>query len=252
MRALPFCCALLLHVAARASAPGQAPVVEVDHLYVVVPRGAQAEIAALRAHGFFVDTTINRHTGYGTASVAVLFENAYLELLWLDPDVELAPEHEGRTDTLRRATQWRTSGVSPFGIGLRRIDGDTGVLPVPVHRDSAEYLAPGEAYEVLNQAADSMAADLFVLPQSRAVPSWVERAKARFPQLFEHAGGGRLVTHVWLAGPAAQRPVALATLAPRGLETRQADSALVELQLDGGRRGERIDLRPLLPVIIVR
>ena len=46
-------------------------------------------------------------------SVAVYFDNAYFELLWLDPDVEVASENEGRAETLRRATDWRTCATSP-------------------------------------------------------------------------------------------------------------------------------------------
>jgi hypothetical protein len=226
--------------------------VELDHVYVVVPRGAANEIALLRANGFHVDSTVARHTGDGTASVTVFFENAYFELLWLDPDVEAAPEQEGRVQMLRRATEWRTSGVSPFGIGLRRVAGFTAPLPVPSHRDSAAFMEPGTAYEVLNSLADSMAADLFVVPPGRALTSWVARGKIRFPALFKHPGGARELSAIRLSGSAAQQPIALRVLHARGIEMRESSSPLLELELDRGRRGERLDLRPLLPVLILR
>lgn len=53
--------------------------VELDHVFIVVPARSGPEVAALRAAGFFIDTASTRHAGPGTASVAVFFENAYLE-----------------------------------------------------------------------------------------------------------------------------------------------------------------------------
>lgn len=251
MRAVPFACLLLQGVVV---CPGwaQQPVVELDHVYVVVQRGAQAETALLRSHGFFIDTTVNRHTGYGTASVAVYFGNAYLELLWLEPDVELAPEHEDRARILRQATEWQTSGVSPFGVGLHRVKGFTGPFPVPVVKDSAAYMRPGTAYEVLNQPADSLGADVFVVPEDRAVPSWIARAMERVPELFEHAGDFREISSIRILGPASQLTSALTVLQPRGVAVLQSDSTLLEVRLDGSARGERIDLRPLMPVVLLR
>lgn len=251
MRAALICCVLLLATLVP-SASAQQPMVELDHVYVVVPTGAEAEIALLRSHGFFVDSAVSRHTGYGTASRSVYFQNAYFELLWLDPNVELAPEHEPRARLLRRAVEWRTSGVSPFGVGLHRVEGFTGQLPVPVQRDSAAYLEPGTAYEVLNQSGDSLGADVFVVPADRAVPSWIARAMERVPHLFVHPGGGRVMVGIRIMGPASQLTAALAALRPAGVTTVQADSTLLELRLDDHARGQRLDLRPLLPVVVLR
>jgi hypothetical protein len=184
--------------------------------------------------------------------VAVYFENASLELLWIDPGVEVAPEWKPRMQWLARATDWRRSRASPFGIGLRRVPGFTSPLPVPVRLDSAAYMKPGEAFEELNQPADSLAAELFVLPPSRAVPSWIERAKVKHPELFRHRNGERRITRIRLSGRPEQEPAALAALEPGGIERNRSDSVLLELELDHGTRGERVDLRPLLPVVIRR
>jgi Glyoxalase-like domain len=243
--------ALLLSLPYRpASAPR--PMVELDHVFVLVPTRGGPEIAALRSAGFYVDTVPARHTGLGTASVSVYFENAYFELLWLDPAVEVAPEWKRRAETLARATDWRRGRASPFGIGLRRVPGFTSPLPVPVRLDSAAYLKPGEAFEELNQPADSLAAELFVLPPSRAVPTWIERAKTRHPELFRHPNRGRRLTRMRLSGRPEQEPAALAALEPGGIERARSDSVLLELELDQGARRERVDLRPLLPVVILR
>ena len=113
-----------LHTAA------QSPRVELDHVFVVVHSGGEAEIAALRSAGFKVGSRIAKHAGQGTASVAVLFENAYLELIWLDSSVSIDPEHAADAKWFEEAAAWRTSGHSPFGLGLRRLSGDASALPV--------------------------------------------------------------------------------------------------------------------------
>jgi hypothetical protein len=184
--------------------------------------------------------------------VSVYFENAYFELLWIDPVVEVAPEWKRRMEWLARATNRRRSRASPFGIGLRRMPDFTSPLPVPVVIDSAAYLEPGEAFEELNQPADSLAAELFVLPPSRVVPSWIEGAKVKHPELFRHPNGGRRITRMRLSGRPEQEPAVLAVLEPGGIECYRSNSVLLELELDHGARGERVDKRPLLPVIIRR
>jgi hypothetical protein len=236
----------------HARAVAQQPVVELDHVFVVVPARGEREIAALQSAGFRIDSMPIRHTGLGTASLSVYFENAYFELLWVDPGVKVEPEWTSRMAWLARAGDWRRSGGSPFGIGLRRVAGFTAALPVPVRRDSAAYLRPGEAFEELNQPADSMAAELFVLPQSRAVPTWIERAMGRHPELYAHAPGSRRITRITLRGRPEHEPVALRRLAPGDIAFAPADTVVLELELDGGVRAERVDLRPLLPVVIVR
>ena len=97
-----------------------------------------------------------------------------------------------------------------------------------------------------------MAVDLFVVPSSTAVPSWIARARAREPGLWQHAGGGREITRVRFHGMAPQQPAALRDVRPLRVETAAASAALLELEIDKGARGERIDLRPTLPLVILR
>jgi hypothetical protein len=231
----------------------QAPRVELDHVFIVVTPPAEAEIAALRAAGITVPSEPpRRHEGQGTASIAAYFENAYIELIWVDSSVPVAAQHARTTTWFRNAAAWRTNGRSPFGLGLRRVPGDTARLPVPVERETAEWLEPGAAYELLRQPADSMAADAFVVPAAAAVPSWVERARRREPALWQHAGGGREITRVRVHGPPHHHASAIAVVRPHRVETRDASTPFLEVEIDGGARGQRVDLRPTLPLVILR
>lgn len=227
----------------------QTPRVELDHVFVVVQSGGEAEIAALRSGGFTVGSRIAKHAGQGTASVAVLFENAYLELIWLDSSVSIDPEHAANAKWFEAAAAWRTSGHSPFGLGLRRLPGDTSALPVPVRREPAPWLGPGAAYELLGQPADSFAADFFVVPAMASLPSWVRKRPA---ELLQHLSGDHEITLVRVHGPRNHQPAAFRVLRPRPVEMIRASEPLLELYLDHGARRQRTDLRPILPLILVR
>ncbi len=230
----------------------QVPRVELDHVFIVVKPGAVAEIAALRSAGLTVGPQIAKHDGQGTASVGVLFDNAYLELIWPDSSVSVDPQHAETARWFRKAAAWRTNGQSPFGFGLRRQPGDAAPLPVPVKREPAPWLGPDAAYELLHQSADTLAADFFVVPALGAVPSWVDRRRNRAPELFQHPGRGRVITLVRVHGPLKHQPVAFRALRPRPIEMIDASQPLLELELDNGVRGDRRDLRPILPLTIAR
>ena len=89
---------------------------ELDHIFIWVPRGA-SESAALQSRGLHTDGTLHQHTGQGTSSVVFAFENAYLELIWVDdPDTAGRRGQEMGTDLLARA-DWRRTGRHLSGSG---------------------------------------------------------------------------------------------------------------------------------------
>ncbi|HEY0671007.1 MAG TPA: VOC family protein [Longimicrobiales bacterium] len=246
--ALMLVCAVVLPAAARA----QKARVELDHVFIVVTPGAAAEIAALRAAGLTVVSEPMQHDGQGTASVAAYFDNAYLELIWVDSTVAIDADHASTAHWFRQASAWRANGRSPFGLGLHRLPGDTAPLPVSVKREPAPWLPAGNAYELLHQPADSLASDFFVVPALTAVPSWVARARQRKPELWQHAGGGGAITLLRVHGPPAHEPLAFQVLRPPPVEMVHAQDPLLEIHINRGVRGQRVDLRPALPLVLVR
>ncbi|WP_413582382.1 VOC family protein [Bdellovibrio sp. HCB288] len=57
----------------------------------------------------------NRHPGQGTANRAIMFEDNYLEFIFLE-SVNDAQKNPLRLD---KRADWRNTGASPFGICLR-------------------------------------------------------------------------------------------------------------------------------------
>lgn len=227
----------------------QTPVLELDHVYIVVPPGATVAVQALRQVGLVIDSNVTRHAGQGTASVAAFFENAYLELLWVDSSVTVDSAHRLGLADFVRADAWRQSGASPFGVGLHFLSGSPADLGIPIRLDSAPRMRPGTAYVLLRQPEESLAVDLFITPDYLSVTSWLGRYMSRRPDLFSHPLGTRRLTRAWVRGQPDQLPRA-ARLRPRLVDFEKATSPLLVLEFDGGHRGQVLDLRPVLPLIL--
>jgi len=229
----------------------QRPVLELDHFYIVVPAPASRATDALRRAGIVVDTGTAHHNGRGTASVAAFFENAYLELLWVDSTIAVDSANLSDLADYRRAASWRDSGASPFGIGLHFLAGRASEISIPTRRDPAPHLGPDIFYLVLRQPEESQAADVFVMPDTAAVTQWLTRFRGRRPNLFAHPLGARRITRVILHGAPANRPRAMdLDLRSLGFETASTQYAIVEL--DGAPQGREWDLRPALPLVLRR
>lgn len=109
---------LLAH---QSSSPKTFPL-ELDHVFVWVTKRAP-EAKALEGVGLMAYGETTHHIGQGTASKVFVFENAYLELIWIE-DEQAAIKNAARTGIdMKTRAQWKLSGASPFGIGLHYIPG---------------------------------------------------------------------------------------------------------------------------------
>lgn len=101
---------------------------EFDHVFAFVdPACREAELLA--AAGFSV-LPPHRHRGQGTANRSVLFDKAYLELIYLESRID-AERHELRLD---RRADFAVTGHCPFGIGLRGVAGPAEQAPFVPYR----------------------------------------------------------------------------------------------------------------------
>ncbi len=119
---------------------------EVDHFFCFVSQEGEW-LAAIERAGLLLDEG-TEHAGQGTRNRRLPFSQQFLELIWLSSrsDAERNPLR------LERRADWRRTGASPLGIGLR------GILPLSerpnfwsyeppyapgfqllIHRDNAEH-----------------------------------------------------------------------------------------------------------------
>jgi hypothetical protein len=240
------------HVSTDVAAVARA--VEVDHVFLATRPGAP-EAAALRAAGFRVPDQPTRHTGGGTASLSILFENAYLELLYPDSTAGDGASSPAERAHWRRVFGWRESGASPVGVGLRRLAGGPDSLPFPTERMAPQpWMRPDMEMHLVTTAADSAAPGVFVVPRGMALTGWIDRVRrdsARAPML-QHPLGVRRVTgvRVVVTHPDGIPPNLRLLRDARVLRVERGADPHVELTFDGGGRGSTRDFRPELPLVI--
>jgi hypothetical protein len=228
---------------------------ELDHLFIWVSRGAP-EAAALQSSGLHTDGAVHRHAGQGTSSVVFTFEGAYLELIWVDePDaVERSGQKMG-TDLLARA-DWRRTGASPFGVGLRR-RAPGGAPPFPVREYWAEWMKPETSILIAESSAEVKEPLYFVVPDDIALPppEQLEQLFLSQPEQrnnFVHPLGVRKLTGVELTlnreGEFSSTASTLSLNGVVGVSRGAAPHA--ELIFDQGARGESLPLAPSLPLTL--
>lgn len=238
---------LVLAGLAAVNAAAAPPRVQLDHVRIMVSANAP-ERAALARAGFQIAKDVNHHEGQGTASITVEFENAYLELMWPDSTVPVAPGRERAAEKFRQRMLWRTSGWCPIGVGFRRTTLSNDALPFPTWSWSAEWMPKGSAMEMLTPRDDTRSPALFIEP--RALTDSGEQAARAL--LYHHPIGCRRITAIRLISPTTYQPIASLKYLQkqRLLSVKQGDAWLLELTFDGDRNKKMKDLRPDLPLVV--
>jgi len=241
---------------ASPSAASSEPQLEFDHVWIVVTRDAP-ERAALERAGLKISPDVNRHDGQGTASISAEFLNAYLELMWPDPTVSVAPGAERGVEKFKNRMNWRTSGWCPIGIGLHRA-GPSTTLPFPTWTIAPDWMPKGTAIEILTARDDTKSPSFFIEPPVLAVKEDANRridnaSPARTASsASDHPIGVERITDIQLIRPKEYQPVtSFAYLEKAGIfKSAEGKKWAIEITFDGGRKAQTKDLRPDLPLII--
>lgn len=212
------------------------PQFELDHVFLAVSRGAP-EIETLLAAGF-AEGPPNTHPGQGTACRRIFFDNAYLELLWLEDEAEASAPSVERTGLARRLAC--LPGLSRLGLGLRSAGGEDSALPVRTGSYSPPYLPAGVSIEVAASSRKLHEPLLFFVPGPR------RGSRPGGP----HPNGAERMTDVTLGlpgdGPASDELAWLQTSGCARIVPADAESLTVVL--DHGRQGQRLSCAAAMPL----
>jgi len=233
--------------------PATAAELEFDHVWVVVTRDAP-ERAALERAGFKISPGVNRNNGQGTASVSAEFFNSYIELMWPDPTVSVAPGAERGVEKFKNRMNWRTSGWCPLGIGLHRVGAGT-TLPFPTWSIAPDWFPKGTAIEILTARDDTKSPSFFIEPTALAVK---EGANRKVPEKdpkrssFQHPIGVERVTAIQIVRPKEYQLVAAFSYLEKAdiFKSTEGKEWALEITFDDGQKGQTKDLRPDLPLAI--
>jgi len=230
-----------------APAPSRAPAsFEIDHLWIAAAPGAPERIAFVRA-GFQVAAKVNPHEGQGTSSITVELDNGFLELIYVDAAVPVAPNLEMVHAQFKKRVDWRATGYSPFGIGVRKLGAAPATFPFPTFQVTAPWM-DGKFMEILTPREMPSAVRLFV----PARPSVGPDADPVDPAARVHPNHTHQLAALRVVAPSADTlPPAARYLADRGVMTFDVGGDwLLEVTLDSGAQHLERDLRPTLPVVI--
>ena len=131
------------------------------HVFVCVSPDAP-EAALLDRFGL-VRGSGTRHAGQGTWNIRYFFQNAYLELIWVD-DPDEAGSPLVRPTGLPERCRWRETGASPFGIALCRREGTDEPPPFTTWSYRPPYLPEGASIEIADSGGDFAQPRVFIVP----------------------------------------------------------------------------------------
>jgi hypothetical protein len=235
-----------------------APELEFDHVWIVVTRDAPERVALERA-GLKISPEVNRHDGQGTASVSAEFFNAYIELMWPDPTVSVAPGAERGVEKFKNRMNWRTSGWCPIGIALHR-NGPSTTLPFPTWSIAPDWMPKGTAIEILTARDDTKSPSFFIEPAALAVKEEANRKigendpnnASPASDRFQHPLGVERITAIQIIRPKEYQPVpAFTYLEKSGIfKSTEGKQWAIEITFDAGLKYQTKDLRPDLPLVI--
>jgi hypothetical protein len=194
---------------------------EIDHLFCMVEPGGGWDGRA-RAAGLVLDDGIE-HPGQGTRNRRLFFADRYVEFLWVEGRVEA----EGNPLRLDRRADWRATGGSPFGLGLR------GTLTDAERAEFWPYrppYAPGACILIHRANEEDPAQPLVFVFE--AEPAAIERhlprnRLAQTPHLI-NAGGIRALR---LASPASSGPPPLLARVTPPIEWRRTSGGAPHLEV---------------------
>lgn len=192
---------------------------QIDHVFIRVTRGGP-EAEALRAFGL-TEGSGNIHPGQGTANRRFFFANAFIELLWIADEAEIASPLTAPTRLRERLTPG--SAASPFGICYRP-SATANVATFPTFSYHPSYLPPAVCIDIAADAPLSAPMQFFF-----AVASAPEQWQGERRQPLQHAAGLQNIT---------------------AIEFPCGDEPLLKIIFDHEAHGLHHDFRPTLPLVI--
>jgi hypothetical protein len=216
-----------------------------DHLFVFTSLGAPV---ADRLVSFgLIEGSGNVHRGQGTANRRFFFQSSMLELMWVRDEDECRGEAIAPTGLAERA-QFRLTGASPFGVCLRP-SADTA-MPTTLPFEAWSYRPPylPEGLEIPVARTPVAEPLLFTTPIGHR-PQGATKVR-REPT--EHVNGLRDISRVriTLGGDTPPSPSLQVVEQLESIAFVRGDEPLMELSFDRELRGESLDLRPEVALVL--
>ncbi|WP_053006094.1 VOC family protein [Kiloniella spongiae] len=143
---------------------------EIDHLFVFVAPPKEGDTPAeaiLLQEAGFVESYRRNHPGQGTTNICYCFDNAYLELLWVNDIADITSPVTRGTKLFERS-QWQETNTSPFGIALRP------EIPFETWDYRPSFLPTGMSIPITKTSIDAHQPFIFTSPGGQRPDHWRE------------------------------------------------------------------------------
>jgi Glyoxalase-like domain len=218
---------------------------ELDHFFVcVAPDAVEAEV--LKAFG--LTEGIRRvHQGQGTANVCFFFDNAYLELLWLN-DIHEIQSYPVIPMGLWQRCCWRDTQACPFGIAFRLGNLAAKDLPFSSWDYYAPFLPDGASIPIATNSNYLSEPLIFISPGNQKPSSYpLERRPPLVHKAKLHQVTG---LNVILPGEG-DFSVEVTTVSQIGIvQFSRGDRYHLEVQFDCGKENKSQSFAPDIPISI--
>ena len=217
---------------------------ELDHVFVCTNLDAP-EATELVSHGL-TEGPSGAHPGQGTANRCFLFQNAYLELIWVHCREEACSP---LTEKTRLFERWhrRANESCPFGICLRPARTSVGSgLPFAAWDYLPRYLAKSSPIHIATNSDQLAEPMLFFIESASRPDSW-----PRQPPLHHRLGVREITRLSWTRptnNPLSPELQAVVNLGRLNVALGQGHT--LEICFDNEAIGQSMGLLPHLPVIL--
>lgn len=177
---------------------------EFDHIFIATKSLAKVEEACqVLLQAGFIQGSDNFHAGQGTANKRFFFQNAFIELLY--PNPQLATEQAIKSELLSSITQatrlyeriFERDNASPFGICFRPANtmpkDELIKLPFATWQYRPDYLPKSLSIPI---ATAPMYEPMWFYLDFASPPDGYSQEKR---QPLEHANGCKMITHVMIS-----------------------------------------------------
>lgn len=223
---------------------------ELDHIFIFTDSPAQVA-NSLDQFGL-TEGTPNIHPGQGTSCRRFFFENAYLELAWVNSEEEIKNPAITKTRLWERS-RYKVTAYCPFGLCFRNKEHTrqgTALIFEDGWKYKPPYLAEGLFVNVASNADFRWEPMLFEMPFFRFAPKDYPVANR---QPLNHKKAFKKITKVILTLPDNIQNLSTAmqkVLANSIVAVSTGKDFSIALEFDDCIKEETQDFNPLLPLFI--
>lgn len=190
-----------------------------DHVFCFCELGLSSETENATHAGFTLSPE-NRHPGQGTANRAIIFNENYLEFIFMDSPSD-AKKNPLRLD---KRAEWYNTGASPFGICLRGVISETEIAEFWTYHPP--YWPEGVIFIHKSNEDEPEQPLIFVIPSSSRP---IDRPHFNLSNL-KHKTRSEAIQTVKILGPNYKWPN---ISKPKGVIVSNADHLQMKITVDG-------------------